>query len=303
MRNRPSGYYASDGAAYYRFLGRWTERLAVPFADFARLPGDGAVLDVGCGTGSRAAEIARRGSDGQVVGVDVSDPYLAFARTRHATANLHFKRCDAADLTFASGRFAASLAQLVLTFVPDPRRVVAEMARVTRPGGVLAAAVWDFCGGLVYQRLFWDTAAVIDLSAGRARDRLFAHPLSEPGGLHAPWSSAGFAEVEAASLTIRMDFEGFEDYWDPLLGGQGPVGTYVTGLDSEQRDRLRAAVRDAFSLRAAGRTTLAGGHGVGDQGHRRLIVPQAGLLGRTCDLAMYNEIYRELHQQKCRRVS
>jgi hypothetical protein len=87
--------------------------------------------------------------------------------------------------------------------------------------------VWDFCGGLVYQRLFWDTAAMLDPSARTARHRLFAHRLSEPGGLQALWTPAGLVEVEAASLTIRMDFEGFEDYWDPLLGGQGPVGVYV----------------------------------------------------------------------------
>ena len=96
---------------------------------------------------------------------------------------------------FADGEFAASLAQLVLTFVPDYPQAVAEMVRVTRPGGVVAAAVWDFCGGLVYQRLFWDTAAALDRSAGRARDRLFLHPLSAPDG----WKSFGRALQVAAS--------------------------------------------------------------------------------------------------------
>jgi hypothetical protein len=87
---------------------------------------------------------------------------------------------------------------------------------------------------------------VIDPAAGITRNRLFAHPLSEPGGLQALLTAAGLAEVEAASLAIRMDFAGFDDYWDPLLGGQGPVGVYVAGLDPVLRDRLRAAVRDAF---------------------------------------------------------
>jgi len=143
----PSGYHASDGAAYDRFLGRWTERLAPLLVDFARLPDDGEVLDVGCGTGNLAAEVARRESNRAVTGADLSESYLAFARARHGTLNAHFQHCDAAELPFASGKFGASLAQLVLTFVPNPNKVVAQMARVTRRGGVVAAAVWDFCGG------------------------------------------------------------------------------------------------------------------------------------------------------------
>jgi len=242
----PSGYHASDGAAYDRFLGRWTERLAPLLVDFARLPDDGEVLDVGCGAGNLAAEVARRESNRAVTGADLSESYLAFARARHGTLNAHFQHCDAAELPFASGKFGASLAQLVLTFVPDPNKVVAQMARVTRRGGVVAAAVWDFCGGLVYQRLFWDTAAAIDPSAGPARDRLFAHPLSQPDALGALWTAEGLAEIAVGSLTMRMDFRSFADYWEPLLGGQGPVGVYVTGLPAGQRDRLRAAVRDAY---------------------------------------------------------
>src|SRR5262245_36973269 len=242
----PSSYHASDGAAYHRFLGRWTERLAPLFADFARLPDDGAVLDVGCGTGSLALEVARRGPDRTVTGVDLSEPYLAFARARRHTLNVHFEHCDAAELPFPGGQFAGCLAQLVLTFVPDAGKVVGQMARVTRQGGVVAAAVWDFCGGLVYQRLFWDTAAAIDLTAGQSRDRLFAHPLSQPDALRALWTAAGLTEVEIESLTMRMDFASFEDYWGPLLGGQGPVGVYVTGLSAPLRERLRTAVREAY---------------------------------------------------------
>ncbi len=215
------------------------------------------MLDVGCGTGSLAAEVARRAPDHAVTGVDVSEPYLASARARHGTVNLRFKLCDAAELPFADGQFAASLAQLVLTFVPDPGRVVAEMARVTRRRGVVAAATWDFCGGLVYQRLFWDTAVAIEPSAHPARDRLFGHPLSEPGALLALWAGAGLADAEIGSLTMRMDFTDFEDYWSPLLGGQGPVGVFVTGLLASQRERLQAAVRDAYlSGRPDGRRSL-----------------------------------------------
>jgi|SRR5262245_52032219 len=128
----PSSYHASDGAAYERFLGRWTGRLAPLLVDVARLPDDGDVLDVGCGTGSLALEVARRGPDRAVAGVDLSEPYVAFARTRRDTLNVNFKRCDAAELPFTGGQFAAVLAQLVLTFVADANKVVAQMVRVTR---------------------------------------------------------------------------------------------------------------------------------------------------------------------------
>ena len=172
---------------------------------------------------------------------------ISSLRAAHREApNLDFQHGDAAKLPFADGALSSALGQLVLNFVPDPLAVVREMARVTRPGGVVAAAVWDFCGGLVYQRLFWDTAAGIDPSAGAARDRLFSHPLAAPDGLQRLWISAGISDIESASLTIRMDYANFDDYWDLLLGGQGPVGVYVAGLDGEMRARLRASVRAAF---------------------------------------------------------
>jgi SAM-dependent methyltransferase len=241
-----SGHHASDGAAYERFLGRWTERLATVFADFARLPNDANVLDVGCGTGSLAAEIARWRPQCRVTGTDLAEPYVSYAREHRVMANLGFERADAAALPFGDGTFTATLAQLVLTFVPDPRQVLAEMMRVTRAGGVVATAVRDFCGGLVYQRLFWDTAALLEEWAVRARDRLFSHPLSQPDGLAELRNSAGLTDVETGSLTIRMDYQSFDDYWEPLRGGQGPVGTFVQTLDAVQLTRLRAAVQSAY---------------------------------------------------------
>jgi hypothetical protein len=120
------------------------------------------------------------------------------------------------------------------------------MVRVTRPDGRIAAAVWDFCGGLAYQRIFWDTAAGIDPDAGAARDRLFSHALATREGLQRLWLSAGICDVETAPLTIRMDYADFDDYWEPLLGGQGPVGVYVAGLDDGTRARVRASVRAAY---------------------------------------------------------
>jgi len=240
----PPAYRASDGAAYDWFLGRWTQRLAEPFIDFADMPCDGPVLEVGCGTGSLAGRIAARRPQRPIVGADLSLPYLVQARS-NAPHGI-YAAADARKLAFRDGTFAATLAQLVLNFVPDPAAAVAEMNRVTRPGGVVAASVWDFRGGLVYQRVFWDTASGIDPAAGAARDRLFATPLATAAGLVALISKAGLDEVTTGSLTIRMDYDSFDDYWQPLLGGQGPVGSYAAGLSEERCALVRERVRLAY---------------------------------------------------------
>lgn len=240
-----SNYRATDGAAYERFLGRWTRKLAVPFCDFCRLPPDGSVLEVGCGTGSLALELAMRRAEA-VAAIDIAAPYIAFARSRPGAERIGFELGDAMRLRFADGTFAAALSQLVLNFVPDAGTAVREMRRVTRRGGIVAAAIWDFRGGLVYQRLFWDTAAGIDPAASAARDRLFSHPLALPTGLSALFQQTGLAEIELGSLTIRMDYADFDDYWEPLLAGQGPVGSYVEALDQDLRVRLRERVRGAY---------------------------------------------------------
>jgi SAM-dependent methyltransferase len=239
-------YHADDGAAYERFLGRWSARLASALIEFADLPAEGPLLDVGCGTGSVALKLRRRYPCRCVHAVDLAAAYLAFAGAREGGRSIRFEQADAADLPFEAGLFAAAIAQLVLNFVPDPRRAVQEMRRVTRPGGVVAAAVWDFRGGLVFQRLIWDTAAAIDPAAGPERDRLFAHPLAQPEGLSGLWQASGLRDIDSGSLTIRMDYASFEDYWEPLLGGQGPFGSYVAALPAERRTVVRGAVRDAY---------------------------------------------------------
>jgi SAM-dependent methyltransferase len=241
-----STYHASDGAAYEFFLGRWTKELAPRLLDFAEFAADGPLLDVGTGTGSLARAMAARWPSRRVVGLDISEPYVAYARAQTKAAQPEFQIGDAASLQFGDGKFAGVTAQLVLNFVPDAHGALREMCRVTRRGGKVAAAVWDFRGGLVYQRLFWDTAAGIDPRAADARDRLFSGALALPNGLLELFADAGFDDVQRGSLTIRMNYASFDDYWQPLLGGQGPVGTYVTSLDDDLRRRVAEAVRRSY---------------------------------------------------------
>jgi SAM-dependent methyltransferase len=241
-----STYQASDGAAYERFIGRWSRRVADHIAGDVPVPGDGPLLDVGCGTGSVVAALAARHPGRAITGIDVSEPYLAFARARADCAGASFLRQDAHALDFPDGHFAAAFALIALNFMSDPLKAAREMARVVRPGGVVVAAAWDFRGGLVYQRLLWDTAAGIDPAAAATRDRIFGAALARPDGMPALLTAAGLAGVTRQSVTVRMDFADWADYWEPLLGGQGPVGSYVAGLDPALRDRVAAAVRAAF---------------------------------------------------------
>jgi SAM-dependent methyltransferase len=241
-----STYHASDGAAYEIFLGRWTKELAARLLDFAAFPAEGALLDVGTGTGSLAHAMAARWPFRHILGIDVAEPYIAYARAQAKGPRPEFAIGDAAALHHADATFAGAAAQLVLNFVPNPIAAVREMRRVTQRGGTVVAAVWDFRGGLVYQRLFWDTATGLDPRAGDARDRLFSGPLALPDGLPKLFKDADLTDVQRGSLTIRMNYASFDDYWGPLLGGQGPVGTYVTALDDTIRGRIEDAVRRAY---------------------------------------------------------
>jgi SAM-dependent methyltransferase len=246
MASSADVYQATDGAAYEVFLGRRSRLLAEKLLDFAAFGDDGALLDVGCGTGSLAGAMAARWPGRRIVGVDSSEAFLAFARSRGLGAAVILDLGDATALPYDDGAFAGAATQLVLNFIPDPAPALAEMRRVTRRHGIVAAAVLDFHGGAVFQRLFWDTACGIDPQAVDRRARLFSARPALPGGLRGLFAGAGLDRIEESLVTFRMDYADFDDYWRPLLGGQGPVGSYVAGLASDLRARLEAAVRAAY---------------------------------------------------------
>src|SRR5262245_17271032 len=239
-------FQASDGAAYEAWLGRWSSRLATGFLDFVEFPDTGELLDVGCGTGALTFAMVRRWSGRRVLGIDLAAPYISYARSRRSDDQPTFEMGDVCALPYEDGRFAGVAAQLLFLFVPSPVMALREMRRVTRRGGTVAATVWDSRGGLVFQRILWDTAVAIDPNARTARDSLFANPVAIPGGLARFFHDAGLADVETQSLTIRMDYANFEDYWHPFLGGQGPVGAYFANLAPALGARIREAVCDAY---------------------------------------------------------
>src|SRR5262249_52999154 len=149
----------------------------------------------------------------RVFGVDSAAPFVEYARSRRSGELPILEIGDACALPYRDGQFVAAACQLVLMFIPRPERALGEMRRVVQCGGRVAAALWDFRGGLVFQRMLWDTASAFDPEARATRDRLFSAPLVQPGGLYGLFRDCGLRDVERDSLTIRMDFADFEDYW------------------------------------------------------------------------------------------
>ena len=241
-----SNFVSRDGAGYERQMGRWSHRLASPFTDFAGVGSGERVLDMGCGTGSLTAEIVRR--DGEELGGWarlLRGVREATPASRSETGG-RFLVADGAVLPIRDGAFDRSLSQLVLHFVPDPVSAISELRRVTRPGGVVAASVWDAGGGVMVNRLFCDTAAAVDPGGEAFRQRIFGRSMTQPGELARVWRQTGFVGVEDTTLTIRMDFESFDDYWAPYVGGDGPYAAFVSTLDDTARATLTEAVRRAY---------------------------------------------------------
>lgn len=230
-----------DAEAYEKFMGRWSRLLAPLLVDFTEIPGSGRVLDVGSGTGALAFEVAKRNLG--VVGIDPARQYVAYATSKNRFGpRARFEIGDAQRLRFADQTFDASASMLVFNFIPDSDTALREVRRVTKRGGPVSAAVWDYGEGMQMLRIFWDAAVAIDPGAEKFDEKHFA--LCREGALGALWKSGGLRDVREQALEIALRFASFQDYWDPFLLGQGPAGEYVKGLDPAKRQRLRAAVRD-----------------------------------------------------------
>lgn len=243
-----------EGDDYERFMGRWSAPIAERFVEWLAVPPGAGWLDVGCGTGALLRSIVARAGPARVAGVDPSERFLATAAAS-LPVDADLRIGDAEQLPFDVA-FDAVVSGLVLNFVPDPRRALAEMRRVCRAGGVIAAYVWDYADGMQFLRHFWDVATELDpdalpLDEGRSR-----FPLSRPGPLSALFQSAGLADVETTALEVLRRFAGFDDYWHPFLGGQGPAGAYVMQLPQPRRDALADELRARMTMSVDGSITL-----------------------------------------------
>jgi SAM-dependent methyltransferase len=227
----------SDADAYARFMGRWSVPLSGVFLDFAALPEHPRVLDVGCGTGVLTAELVHAYGAAAVSAIDPSPPFVEAAREREPDVDVRLAAAE--SLPYPDDTFDAALAQLVVHFMADAPAGIAEIARVTRPGGILAACVWDNAGARGPLSLFWDAAR----DAGYAGSGEATLAGSREGDLGRLLRDGALAEVTEDRLDVTLPFATFEAWWEPFTLGVGPAGDHLASLDPAGRERLAAACR------------------------------------------------------------
>lgn len=243
------------GDAYEAYVGRWSRLVAAVFIEQLGVPAGRRWLDVGCGTGALTATVLTAADPAAVLGVDPSAPFLDLARQRVTDPRATFERGDAQALPVPDGGYDAVVSGLALNFVPEPGRAVAEFARAARPGGVVAAYVWDYSEGMRFMRHFWDAARELDPDA-TAVDEASRFALCRPEPLRALWTGAGLAGVTVDPIDVPTVFADFDDYWSPFLGGQGPAPGYAMALPAERRDALRDLLRTRLPVAADGSIPL-----------------------------------------------
>jgi SAM-dependent methyltransferase len=235
--------FRASAEAYDRHVGRYGPKLASALIAFAQVAPGMRALDVGCGPGALTAALAERLGPASVCGVDPSAAFVRACRARVPGAEVVVAPAEA--LPFADAAFDAALSQLVVNFMDDADAGVGEMARVTRPGGIVAACVWDYAGEMTLLRAFWDAAREVSPERGAAADEGVAMRWCRDGELAELWRAAGLRDVRSGALVVRAAYADFEDLWSPLLSGVAPSGAFCASLD----EAGRAALHDAYRRR------------------------------------------------------
>jgi len=238
-----------DGKAYERLMGRWSRLVGAQFIAWLDAPKGVRWLDVGCGNGAFTEELVTRCAPAAVVAIDPSEGQLAFARTRPATAMLDFRAAGAHELPFPDASFDVAVMALVISFVPDPARAVAEMARVVRPGGIVATYMWDFenAGAPV------SPVSAAMRSLGLAAPGPPAPEASRSEVLHDLWERAGLESIESRPISITVAFPDFDDCWESNSLPVGPVGVAIEAMSATAKDELRTRLREQLPIATDGR--------------------------------------------------
>jgi SAM-dependent methyltransferase len=231
----PTFFQKAD--AYERFMGRYSGPLALEFAGAAGVHAGEHVLDVGCGPGALTAVLAELVGPDLVAAVDPSEPFVEKCRARVPGADVRVGSAEA--LPFGDGTFDRALSQLVFHFVDDPAAGVAEMARVTRSGGLVAASVWDLTGGMTMLRSYWEAAQELNPREPGEAARFGARR----GELAQLWRDAGLRDVTDGELVVSAHYADFDELWESFLGGIGPAGAHAVSLNAPDREAVREAVR------------------------------------------------------------
>jgi SAM-dependent methyltransferase len=244
----------SNTQAYEDYMGRWSQKVAPLFLQWLDAPTDSSWIDIGCGTGGLTELIARTCNPSSVLGVDTAEGFIEVARTRVKNAEFHVGSAD--DLEVPDDSIDYAVSGLVLNFVPDPHAVLAEMARVVRPGGSVALYVWDYAGHMQIMRYFFDTAIMFDARSAEFDDGIKA-PICRPLALKQAIDSEGLTDISVTGLDITTPFDNFDDYWSPFLGGVGSAPKYCVSLDESIRDKIKLAVKEKLPTGPEGEILLA----------------------------------------------
>lgn len=229
----------SDGKAYERLMGRWSQVAGRMFLDWLALPKGLRCLDVGCGNGAFTEVLIAHSAPAAVTGIDPAEGQLAFARTRPGVKLAQFQTGSAQDLPFANGSFDAALMALVISFVPDPAKAAREMARVVRPGGTVATYMWDIPGG----GLPLEPIHVAMRSMGVDVPNPSGYAASTKDSMRTFWQQAGLQAIELRTIRFEVAYSGFDDFWDSNSVPIGPAGQAIHRLPPERQQQLKAELR------------------------------------------------------------
>jgi SAM-dependent methyltransferase len=230
------------GDLYDPYVGRWSRLVAKELLGWLQVPAQQRWLDVGCGTGALTQVVLDLAEPRSVLGIDPSPGFIEHARRHVDDPRASFEVGDAQALPVQPGKVDVAVAALVLNFVPQPALAAAQMARAVRPGGVVAAYVWDYADRMELMRYFWDAAVALDPTAHEL-DEGQRFPLCQPQPLAALFGAAGLRDVEVRAIDVPTRFRDFDDYWSPFLGGQGPAPGYAMSLSEPRRAALRDRIR------------------------------------------------------------
>jgi SAM-dependent methyltransferase len=241
------GQMFSDGKTYERMMGRWSKRVGVQFLDWLAAPKGLNWLEVGCGNGAFTEELIAHCAPSAVSAIDPSEGQLAFARTRPAAKLAQFRLGDAQALPFPDRSFDTAAMALVITFIADPAKAVAEMARVVRPGGPVATYMWDVAGGglplapvgRALKAMGKDYSRISDAAARRDT-------------MQALWQGVGLREVETSVIRITVDFASFDDFCGSNLVPIGPAGQVIAKMSPAELEELKAHLRKLLPVAADG---------------------------------------------------
>lgn len=234
------------GDAYEHFMGRWSRRVAEEFIHWLAPPPSWNWLEVGCGTGALTQAIFINADPNSVVACDPSPQFLTFASRSLANPAITFLVGGADQLPRREDGFDAVVSGLVLNFIPYPAEAVRSMSSRLRPGGMLAAYVWDYAEGMQFLRIFWEEAVDLDPLAAELDERQ-RFPLCQPDALVNLLGGAGLGLVDSRAMEIAMPFPDFNSYWAPFLGGTGPAPAYVSSLHPKAREQLRLNLRQRLT--------------------------------------------------------